>query len=322
VAHLPTMQAEQWQSLLLAADRAMTALDLPAAALLQDGAWEQARDRELQAATLHSIGRRWWLDDERDTAAAHFELARVLRRGFATQRLVASSELALSRMRRTLAYDAVILSGGRGRRLGGPPKPERRVADWPLLDHVLLAVSGATRRVVVGPVRRGLAEPEFCQEDPIGAGPLAGIATAAARVSQPLVAVLAADLPFIGPALTLLRSAVVTEEADVAALVDTAGRVNYLAAVWRLPALAAAMARLGDPTGGRVRDLFEGVNASYVPDFDGLAADVDTPNDLQAARERVLQPGAGTPRHDLSGAAPGLPPTPLAWPGLALHAPS
>jgi len=51
---------------------------------------------------------------------------------------------------------AVILAGGRGRRLGGVDKPALRIGEHSLLDIAIDAVSGAVNRpiiVVVGPSR-------------------------------------------------------------------------------------------------------------------------------------------------------------------------
>jgi molybdopterin-guanine dinucleotide biosynthesis protein A len=320
---VPPMKTVEWMALMGAAAELITRHDLDAAQAMHESAWRAAYDRETQAATLHHVGRRWWLYNDRDAAAGCFELARALRRGFSAPELVASSDLALARTRASLKYDAVILSGGAGSRFHGLSKPERPLAGWPLLDHVLVATSGATTRVVVGPERRGLAEPRFCREEPAGGGPVAGIAAGIAHITQPVVAVLAGDLPFIGTGLDNLRSALLVERNDVAAFVDTRGRINYLAAVWRLPALEAAIARLGDPAGKPVRALFDGVTAAFIPDFDDESADVDTPNDLAAAQQRIRQipPERWSPEGGAHRRAR-LPLAPLAWPGLELHAPS
>ena len=50
-------------------------------------------------------------------------------------------------------FDAVVLAGGAARRLGGTDKPALRVDERTLLEHVVAAVAGAGRIVVVGPRR-------------------------------------------------------------------------------------------------------------------------------------------------------------------------
>jgi molybdopterin-guanine dinucleotide biosynthesis protein A len=318
----PTTPVDPWRTLLLAADVHVLENDWRTAELLQHQAWQLADGRGEQGATLHRIGHRLWRHGDRDGAAAFFEVARALRHGFAAPDLVASSEQMLLGLRAETRFDAIVLSGGRGARMGGA-KPERRLAGWPLLDHVLLALSGASRRVVVGPVRRGLGQPEFAEEDPPGAGPVAGIAAALDAISSPYVAVMAADVPFVRSALGELRTQLRNQPArDVAALIDVSGRVNYLASLWRTSSLRLAIAELGDPKGLAVRALYEKAEITMVPDFDEVGADVDTPNDLALAEERIWQPDWASSHLRPDQSQDWLPATPLAWPGLELHAPS
>ncbi len=207
-----------------------------------------------------------------------------------------------------------MLAGGRGVRLGGQEfgaKALIPLAGWPLADHVLLAASGASSRIQVGPRRIALGSPVFCAERPLGAGPVAAIAAALPLVSRPLVAVLAGDLPFICGALGQLSRSVTGTGRDVGLLVDTGGRSNYLAAVWRTEALRSVLAGLGPPAGLPVKLLFRRADVEHVPDFDACSADVDTPADRLAAEERIRRRSPGR-----------LPASPLAWPRLELHAPS
>uniref|UniRef100_UPI0039EF6021 molybdenum cofactor guanylyltransferase n=1 Tax=Sinomonas sp. G460-2 TaxID=3393464 RepID=UPI0039EF6021 len=50
-----------------------------------------------------------------------------------------------------LAFDAIVLAGGRSSRLGGYPKPRLVYEGVTLLDRALGAVSAARRVAVVGP---------------------------------------------------------------------------------------------------------------------------------------------------------------------------
>jgi molybdopterin-guanine dinucleotide biosynthesis protein A len=307
---LPT-RSDPWQLLLLTADLHRWRHELDRAAELQAAAWHCALSRERQASTLHQIGQLRYQAGELDRAAGCFELALTMRRGFATAETVAETEQALAVLRRRLDYDTIVLAGGQGTRQGGLDKPGLPLAGWPLVDHVLLAVSGAANRIVVGPSRRALAGPTFCREQPTGAGPVAAIAAGAELVRRPTVAVLAADLPLIGPALDELRQCVTLGTREVGLLVDTTGRSNYLAAVWRTSALLQALDELGDPAGKPVRALYAGRDVEHVPDFDGLGADCDTPDDLADAQRRIRQHSPGQ-----------LPAALLAWPRLDLYSPS
>ena len=336
---------DPWRPLLLTGELHRLRGDFEECEYYQAQAWKYARSRDRQASTLHHAGKRWFDRGDGCAAAAHFELALTMRRRFADPATVRSSERALRTVRGRFGCDAIVLAGGRGVRLGGSAlgaKALIRLAGWPLADHVLLAASFAATRVQVGPARIALGSPVFCREHPAGGGPVAAIAAAldSDRIDQPCVAVLAGDLPFIGPALPELHRRVNAgagydiagaqhreeqrrgaqriadersrdEAVDVAVLVDISGRVNYLAAVWRTEALRAAVAALPSTANAPVRALYDGVEIAHVPDFDACSADVDTPEDLRAAAERIRRRSPGR-----------LPLSPLAWPRLELHSPS
>jgi molybdopterin-guanine dinucleotide biosynthesis protein A len=305
---------DPWPVLLQVADLHRWQHELELAESYQEQAWRHALVRDRQATTLQHIGTRWYGSGDHHRAALHFELALTLRRGFADPASIAGSEQALATVRGKLGLDAIVLAGGRGVRLGGKQLGAKALiplAGWPLADHVLLAVSGAHTRIQVGPRRTALGSPVFCTERPAGAGPVAAIAAALPLVDRPLVAVLAGDLPFIGGALAQLSRCAGSSGRDVGVLVDTTGRTNYLAAVWRTEALRAALAAVGPPAGRPVRALYERADVERVPDFDACSADVDTPADRLAAEQRISSHSPGR-----------LPASPLAWPRLELHAPS
>jgi len=183
----------------------------------------------------------------------------------------------------TAAFDALVLAGGAARRLDGADKPTLLVGPATLLSHVVASVAEARTIVVVGPPRADLpAGVLSCVEDPPGGGPVAAIAAGLAFVDAETVAVLAADLPDISPAVPVLLAAV--SDADVAALTDRNGRVNYLAAVWRTAALRRALATVGNPHGASMRRLMTSATMVQVPDPDGWGRDCDTWDDLAAAR--------------------------------------
>ncbi|MCW2566643.1 MAG: molybdopterin-guanine dinucleotide biosynthesis protein MobA, partial [Mycobacterium sp.] len=57
-------------------------------------------------------------------------------------------------------YTAVVLAGGRARRLGGIAKPAVDVGGRPMLARVLAAVADAGHVIVVGPPLAGLNGPQ------------------------------------------------------------------------------------------------------------------------------------------------------------------
>ena len=310
----PAVSADPWQLLVRMADLHCLRSDFGAAEQCHLQAWRHALGRERQAQTLYSIAARQFEQGDRDAAAASLRLALTLLSLFGDTPLRARAAAGLALVQAAdPAFDALILAGGRGARMGGPAKPLRKLAGWPMLDHVLLACSAASRQIVVGERRIGIGAPVFCREQPAGSGPVAGIGAGLRHVRQPVVLVLAADLPFVAGALGPLRSLLGSGPAspDAAVLVDPSGRVNHLAAAWRTAALYAALDRLGDPAGRPVRALYDSVEVSYLPDFDGCGADCDTPADLRQAEARITQRSRGR-----------LPAAQLAWPRLELHSPS
>lgn len=182
-------------------------------------------------------------------------------------------------------FDAVLLAGGGGRRLGGVDKPGLRVAGGTLLELGLAAVAGAGRVVVVGP-RRNLPERVVqVHEDPPGSGPCAALATALPHVTASTVVVLAADLPRVSPVVVdALREAATGR--DGAVLVDDDDHDQVLTSVWATAALQTALAA-GDLTDRPLRPLLAGLDVARLPARAiGLGgwADCDTPEDLRRAR--------------------------------------
>ena len=184
-------------------------------------------------------------------------------------------------------YDAILLTGGRAARMGRPDKPGLDVGGRTLAARVAAAVADAGRLVVVGPAY-GVPAAVVTREDPPGAGPAAAIAAGLVHVGAPYVAVLAADLPFLDPAtVRALRADAVGHE--VALLVDDAGRDQLLCAVWRTPALAAALGALPGVAGAPVRALLDRLSRVARRTVSPAAGpppwfDCDTPADLARAR--------------------------------------
>jgi molybdopterin-guanine dinucleotide biosynthesis protein A len=199
-----------------------------------------------------------------------------------------------------MRHAAVVLAGGGGRRLGGVDKPALPVGGRSMLSRVLDAVAGASPRVVVGPARPDLpAGVVQVREDPPGGGPVAAIAAGLAAVSAPggdLVAVLAADLPFLtSDAVAAVLAAAAESAVDGAVLVDAGGREQWLCGVWRMAALRARLADLDPPAGRSVRQLVAGLRVTTVTmpaGADGRIADAppawydcDTRDDYRQAEE-------------------------------------
>lgn len=174
---------------------------------------------------------------------------------------------------------AIVLTGGRGSRLGGADKAAVRVGGRSLGEtvHAAAAVAGAVVTVGAGGTVR---------EDPPHAGPVAGLAAGLAAVPEAVevVVVLACDLPDLdAEAVHDLLAALDAAPAgtDAAVGVDASGRDQVLLAAWRRPALAGRLAALGDPAGRPVHALYDGAAVARVG-LGGRAGDVDTWDDVAA----------------------------------------
>jgi molybdopterin-guanine dinucleotide biosynthesis protein A len=193
-------------------------------------------------------------------------------------------------------YAAVVLAGGRGRRLGGSAKPAITVGGQPMIQRVLAAVAGAGARVVVGPPDLASLVPAGVRvvlEQPPGGGPVAALAagllavpSGAADSAVPdgvaRVAVLAADLPLLtAPAVDRLIEAI--DAGDGAVYVDGSGRRQWLCGAWRLDTLRGRLtevAAAGPLAGRSLRDLFSPLRVAAVPGAAGVPPpwyDCDTP---------------------------------------------
>ena len=194
-------------------------------------------------------------------------------------------------------FDAVVLAGGAAARFGGADKPGLDLDGRALLAHVLDAVATAERRVVVGPPRDVPPGVLVCREVPPGGGPVAALAAGIVHTNASSVVVLAADLPWIGPAVDRLLAGLEADNIEAAILVDRNGRLNPLAAAWRRSTLLAALAR-EPPTGRAMRRLLAGVPLMLILDEDGWSFDCDTQADLDRARTWLAagrRPGGSWP---------------------------
>jgi molybdopterin-guanine dinucleotide biosynthesis protein A len=182
------------------------------------------------------------------------------------------------------AFDAIVVAGGAGRRLGGVDKPMVAVGGVPMLVRVLAAVRHADRRVVVGPVREGLTGVLWTREEPPGGGPVAAVAAGARKVAADVVVVLAADLPWIGDGVAALIDGLAAHPECDAAMLETDGRGNPLAASWRRETLTAVLDALPVVSGMAMMTLYRAVTVHTVVDRMGWGVDCDTWADLERAQ--------------------------------------
>ncbi|GAA3886297.1 molybdenum cofactor guanylyltransferase [Saccharothrix violaceirubra] len=170
-------------------------------------------------------------------------------------------------------WDAIVLAGGRGSRLGGVDKAALVVGGRTLLERALDAVRGAGRTIVVGPRRDLPGGVLSVREEPPGGGPVAGLAAGLGSVRAERVVVLAVDQSGV-TAATVARLLAVD---GAAVLFDD--RPQWLIGVWPTAALRAAVP--ADPRGVSSRSVLGGLRPVEVAALPGEARDVDTPEDLR-----------------------------------------
>lgn len=185
-------------------------------------------------------------------------------------------------------FDAVILAGGRGSRLGGVDKASIELQGERLVDRVARAASaaGAARTIVVGPNHTRTSGGLSVREDPPFQGPLAATAAGLQHVEAPWVMLLACDLVDPTAACQLLVHAASTGPLrDGVMLEDPEGRAQWLAGVYSTARMREALAKIGPQLSDLpIRTLFTDCTIRRVPAESPVTQDIDDQEDLQAAR--------------------------------------
>ncbi|WIB34332.1 NTP transferase domain-containing protein [Curtobacterium sp. MCSS17_005] len=211
-----------------------------------------------------------------------------------------------TRMVASMTHDAIILAGGRGRRLGGLDKAtiHLRNGRGRLLDHAIAAVADA-RTVVVGPTRRAAPSSVlWAREDPPFSGPAAAVAAglaslrASATVPADFTIVLAVDLAAAEAAIAGLCAEVDGDTAiDGWIAQDPNGRQQPLLAVYRTGPLHQACDALSATEGltnASMRALLTPMRLRNVRLGSALCNDIDTPAQLAAAlHNTTIETGDG-----------------------------
>jgi len=197
-------------------------------------------------------------------------------------------------------YDALILSGGQGRRLGGVDKASLVVGGDTLLGRALSAVAGAERIVVVGrpfsPLPPGV---RVVSEDPAGGGPVAAIAAGMVYVESRVVVILACDMPLLTASAVDNLVAPLAETSDEADeptdgvnLVDDGGHRQPLAAAYRSSALRLALRELRTPANASMRQLVSHLTIAELKADPSTTLDCDTWSDVERCGELLNSPNA------------------------------
>ncbi|MGB6006332.1 MAG: molybdenum cofactor guanylyltransferase [Ornithinimicrobium sp.] len=201
-------------------------------------------------------------------------------------------------------WDAIILAGGRGQRLGGVDKALIDVGGQTLLGYAESATSQAAHVVVVGAPRPGFGHLAWTSEQPPGGGPAAGVIAGLGALREmassspptrnqpapsPWVALLAVDQPGVVSAVDALLHAVTQASDDIEALCpyDTDGHPQWLLAAYRRDALEAVCATFAPGHEVSMGRLLRGVRFTDVPQAAAHVGDIDTWADHRAWESRA-----------------------------------
>lgn len=182
-----------------------------------------------------------------------------------------------------MGFDAIVLAGGRSRRMGGADKAVLLLGGRTLLDLVLSALDGAERVVVVGPKRWDRAGVLWTKEDPAGSGPAAALDAGLKLVRAGTVVVVGVDHPFVTAELVATLVRALDEDGDGVAVADGDGVPQPLVAAYRTESLRRATSALPHRAGAALREITASLQLELVEDLPA-ARDIDTPADLEAAR--------------------------------------
>ena len=178
------------------------------------------------------------------------------------------------------AFDAIVLAGGRGSRLGAPSKPEYVLGGRRLVDVALSAVVTARRIVLVGPgpAPDGVL---LTREDPPFGGPVEAVAAGVGAIPDHAAwtVLLACDLPGAEAGVARLLSADPEPADDGVCLVDGDGRLQWLLGCYRTESLAQRLANRGDPPLTAMYRLLEPLHLLGLETEQTVTDDVDTPAD-------------------------------------------
>jgi molybdenum cofactor guanylyltransferase len=180
----------------------------------------------------------------------------------------------------TADWDAIVLAGGRGSRLGGVDKAALELDGETLLARTLRAVAGAERVIVVGDPRPVPIGTIVVQEEPRYAGPAAAIGAAMTEVRESYVFLTGCDHPFLADAVDLLLD---EASGDGVIAVDGDGRRQYLMSVLDAAALKASIAAQANLVDLSVRALLAPLELMEIAVPARAALDIDTWHDQEKA---------------------------------------
>jgi molybdenum cofactor guanylyltransferase len=188
---------------------------------------------------------------------------------------------------------AVILAGGKARRMHGEDKGLVELLGRPLVDYIIAGLRPQVDHILVNANRNLARYREFGYpviEDSMGdyCGPLAGIATAMQAAGTPLLLTVPCDSPFMPARLleTLYRA--MTQAGADSSVAHDGKRLQQVYALLHCALLPDLQDYLDN--GGRKVDTWYAQHRVAVADFSTVAdsfLNLNTPRDMQAIKARL-----------------------------------
>lgn len=185
---------------------------------------------------------------------------------------------------------AIILAGGDSQRMGSD-KADLLLDGQTLLQSVAATMQLAFPQVILS-VRQHRPEIDLAQvcDNPAFGGPLAGLATALARVDTPWAFAVACDMPFVK--LSVIELLAQKRDGCQAVVPMVQGYPQPLAAFYARECLDLMWAHLESGGKNSLWAMLEKLDVRYVDEAEILAADaglrsffdLDTPQDVQRAK--------------------------------------
>lgn len=191
---------------------------------------------------------------------------------------------------------AVILAGGKARRMGGEDKGLIELHGRPLLDYIIAGLRPQVGTILVNANRNLVRYREFgypVVEDMLGDyfGPLVGMATGMQAATTPLLMTAPCDSPFVPANLAeMLYRALAESDAEISVAHD-GSRLQPVNALLRCELLPDLLAYLND--GGRKIDTWYEQHRMVPADFSAtpeVFLNLNTPDDRQRI-EKTLATG-------------------------------
>ena len=188
---------------------------------------------------------------------------------------------------------AVILAGGRARRMGGQDKGLIRLGGRPIIEYIIAALEHQAKTLIINANRHRADYASYgfkviADERAGFCGPLAGMAGAINIIDTDYMATAPCDSPFIPPDLVArLSKALLREAADISVAHDGRRAQPVFCLLKRSlgPSLNDYLAG-----GGRKIDHWFGRHKLARADFSdrpGAFANINTPADIEQARARL-----------------------------------